>query len=238
MPVYLDQVPGLIGPRCQSGANGVVYRINPGNTLGATDDGPMPGSGLGTYGLVSGCAAVATGAGYTVLGSFANGGNFGGVTAIGNQARAGANFATALGTESLASGEASTALGIGSIASGVNAISIGGGGSKILDTANSTVASGAGSIAIGVNDSKGAQALGSDSIALGGQSFVAATATSGVAVGRGATVQGVMGVAMGDGIVSGATGQNVAIGSGGTTANAADATGGAVAIGRGQKATG
>ena len=41
----------------------------------------------------------------------------------------------------------------------------------------------------------------------------------------------------GDGVTSGATGQNVAIGSSGTTANSGTAGGGAVAIGRGQAVT-
>ena len=98
--------------------------------------------------------------------------------------------------------------------------------------ANSTIASGAGAVAIGSNATKGAQSAASDGIAIGGQSSVASSATSGIAVGRGATVNGAYGIAQGDGVTSGATGQNVAIGSSGTTANSGTAGGGAVAIGR------
>lgn len=216
---------------CVGGASALVYRTNPGPTT-------APGGNTGTYGILGGCSAVASGLGHTVLGTFANGGAFTGVTAIGIQAQAAANFATALGDEALASGIASTALGTGSIASGKSSISLGGGGASILSVANSTTATGNGAIAIGVNDTKGAQSLADNGVAVGAQSTVATGATSGVAVGRGATTLAASGVAMGDGATSGATGQNVAIGSGGTIANASTAAGGAVAIGLGQKATG
>ena len=235
VPVFMNGEASRCGG---DNTSSLVYRIDPGPTSVGSDDGPVAGSGAGNYGWISGCASVATGLGYTVLGSFANGGSFTGVTAIGNQATGGANFATAHGTESLARGVASMALGAGSTATGKNPVSIGGGGASVLSVADSTTASGDGSIAMGVNATKGAQAAATDSIALGGQSSVAAGATSGIAIGRGATTQGTMGIAMGDGVVSGATGNNVAIGSDGTTANSLDASGGAVAIGRGQKATG
>ncbi|HWT21840.1 MAG TPA: hypothetical protein VN280_23295, partial [Variovorax sp.] len=107
-----------------------------------------------------------------------------------------------------------------------------------LSAANSTTASGPGAIAIGSNTTKGAQSASSDSIAIGGQSSVVTGATSGIALGRGATVNGAFGIAQGDGVTSGATGRNVAIGSSGTTSNSSSSNGAAVAIGRAQQATG
>ncbi|MDQ0015377.1 hypothetical protein J2W23_003777 [Variovorax boronicumulans] len=224
---------------CISSASNTVYRTNPGGTDGAgmTSQGSISGSGGGTYGWVSGCATVGTGLGYVVLGSFANAGSYTAVRAIGIQAGASAGFATALGAEYLVRGIASSAFGTGRIASGRNSVSIGGGGASTLSAANSTTANANGVIAIGVNDTKGAQAMAADAIALGGQSQVVGAATSGSAIGRGATVNGAFGSTQGDGAVSGAMGQNVAIGSSGTTANSGTAASGAVAIGRGQRAT-
>ncbi len=172
----------------------------------------MPGSGPGTYGWVSGCATIGTGLGYTVLGSFANGGNFTGVTAIGLGARAGANFATAVGVESVATGEASSAYGTGSIASANNAISIGGGGAAKLGANLSTRATANGAIAIGVNDTSGAAATAVNAIALGPQSLAARDGA--VAIGLAAAANGNVGdIALGSNsttqLVVNTTGTNI-----------------------------
>jgi hypothetical protein len=52
----------------------------------------------------------------------------------------------------------------------------------------------------------GASAAAKDSIAISGQSSVVAAATSGIAIGRGATVNAAFGIAQGDGVTSGKTG--------------------------------
>ncbi|MEW9539591.1 YadA-like family protein [Agrobacterium radiobacter] len=197
---------------CISQASGTVYRVNHGNTNNATAGGIMPGSGPGTYGWVSGCATIGTGLGYTVLGSFANGGNFTGVTAIGLGARAGANFATAVGVESVATGEASSAYGTGSIASANNAISIGGGGAAKLGANLSTRATANGAIAIGVNDTSGAAATAVNAIALGPQSLAARDGA--VAIGLAAAANGNVGdIALGSNsttqLVVNTTGTNI-----------------------------
>ncbi|WP_273903335.1 YadA-like family protein [Pseudomonas aphyarum] len=127
--------------------------------------------------------------------------------------------ATAVGAQATAS-DYSIAIGTLSKSSAAGAIAIGG------------------YPAAGVASAVGAQAAAQDAIAVGSASSVVAAGTSGIAIGRGAIVNGAYGIAQGDGAISGATGQNVAIGSSGTTANSGTAAGGAVAIGRAQKATG
>ncbi|MEI2453472.1 hypothetical protein [Lysobacter firmicutimachus] len=105
---------------------------------------------------------------------------------------------------------------------------------------NNSESSAVGAVAIGGSNSgttAGARSAGTNAIALGVQSSVVAGATSGIAIGRGATVNGEHGVAQGDGAVSGAIGRNVAIGSA-SNANGGTAAGGAVAIGRQQTASG
>nr|WP_319002186.1 YadA-like family protein [Pseudomonas chlororaphis] len=139
-------------------------------------------------------------------------------TAVGYLSVAGIQ-ATALGTQVTAA-DYSIAIGALSKSSAAGAIAIGG------------------YPAAGVANAVGAQAAATNAIAVGSASSVVAGATSGIAIGRGAIVNGAFGIAQGDGTTSGATGQNVAIGSSGTIANSSTAAGGAVAIGRGQKATG
>jgi autotransporter adhesin len=154
--------------------------------------------------------ATLSGTGLVATGSYA--------TAVGYLSKAGIQ-ATALGAQVTASNY-SIAIGTLSKTSAAGAIAIGG------------------YPAAGVANAVGAQAAATNAIAVGSGSSVVSTATSGIAVGNGATVNGTFGIAQGDGITSGATGQNVAIGSSGTTANSSTAAGGAVAIGRGQTATG
>ncbi|MFK3647875.1 hypothetical protein ACI2IY_05480 [Lysobacter enzymogenes] len=149
-----------------------------------------------------------------------------GALALGAQAFSRGGNATALGTATRAIGVGSSAFGYGSWATGAGSISIGG-------EANGT---NPGDTGPNVNSTNAAAA---DAIAIGSQARVnATTSTSGIAIGRGANVNGAYGIAQGDGVVSGAIGQNVAIGSSSTTANSSTAAGGAVAIGRGQTATG
>ncbi|UQS88400.1 hypothetical protein M5C90_22270 [Pseudomonas chlororaphis subsp. piscium] len=174
--------------------------------------------GSGYYSTVAGCGA--NGSGKNAVTLFGSGsqvtGNYG--TALGFMGSAGIQ-ATAVGVQASAS-DYSIAIGALSKSSAAGAIAIGG------------------YPAAGIANAVGAQATAQDAIAVGSASSVVAGATSGIAIGRGAIVNGAFGIAQGDGTTSGATGQNVAIGSSGTIANSSTAAGGAVAIGRGQKATG
>ncbi|WP_454812688.1 hypothetical protein [Labrys neptuniae] len=107
---------------------------------------------------------------------------------------------------------------------------------------NASVATAA---AMGFNanaNSANAVAIGTNSLALAANAIsfglaANASAADSIAFGRNAAASGANGIAMGTNSVSGATGQNVAIGAG-ANANAGTAAGGAVAIGLGQKAIG
>ncbi|WP_284315237.1 beta strand repeat-containing protein, partial [Labrys miyagiensis] len=114
--------------------------------------------------------------------------------------------------------------------------SLNGGGIKYFH-ANSTKgdsqANGTDSIAVGPNAV--ATAAGTGAIAMGLDSN--ASAAGAMALGQSASASGANGIAMGVSAVSGATGQNVAIGAG-ANANAATAGGGAVSIGAGNIAQG
>lgn len=236
-PAYANTIPTPIG--CVTGAGGTVGRITTGGTSAQATDGS------GTYSLVAGCEAKGNDLlGVTGYGAFVDLTGVG-ATGIGFNADA-AKWATALGLETRATGTGSTALGFGSLASAANAVAIGGAGGNgttPLSEANSTRATGDGAIAIGANDIRGAQAAAADSIALGGESTVATEADAGIAIGARSSVEGEDGVAIGNGSRSGEDGYNVAIGSGGTSANAnipapGAAPEGAVAIGHGQTAQG
>nr|WP_255610785.1 hypothetical protein [Lysobacter sp. ESA13C] len=151
-------------------------------------------------------------------------------SAFGDSANAAALSATAVGYLATASGQRSTSVGTESDATGVESVALG----------EFAQATGAGAVALGAGTSAAAasQANAVDSVAIGRAAVVGAANTSGIALGRGATVNGAFGIAQGDGVVSGTTGRNVAIGSTGTTANSSSAIGGAVAIGRAQTANG
>ncbi|RMQ89392.1 hypothetical protein ALP97_05211, partial [Pseudomonas salomonii] len=206
--------------------------------VSGTTSNPVDGSGAATWSNVVGCNSSGNlQDAVSIFGTFAQG-TAEGSAAFGFYSLAG-KWASAFGLSSTATAIGSTALGFGARALGTSAVAIGGAGgdgTTALTAANSTTAQGVGSVAIGSNSVRGAQTNAADAIAIGGQS--SALATSGIALGRGATVNGAFGVAQGDGVTSGATGRNVAIGSTGTTANSTTANGGAVAIGRGQFATG
>lgn len=184
---------------------------------------------------------------------------------MGRNSWADADFSISLGnTATVASGATGgIALGNSSNTSGVRGIAIGSGtGGSQNDQASAASASGVDSIALGTGakgtgnqstaSGRQAKATGANSSAYGNEAN--ANGTSSVAVGDKAKAQGnndiAIGlnaatasggsnnIAVGNGVTTGATGQNVAMGSGTTTANSASSTGGAVAIGRDQKATG
>ncbi|WP_408953827.1 hypothetical protein [Lysobacter sp. Hz 25] len=151
-------------------------------------------------------------------------------SAFGDSASASALSATAVGYLATASGQRSTSVGTESDATGIESVALG-------EFAQATAA-GAVALGAGTSTTAAAHANAVDSVAIGRGAGVGAANTSGIALGRGATVNGAFGIAQGDGVVSGATGRNVAIGSTGTTANSSSAIGGAVAIGRAQTANG
>lgn len=180
-----------------------------------------------------------------------------GATAVGTSAQGLGHNSSAFGGDTVANGENDIAFGIGAVAGrvltaaeaadpavsfslsrntalGSGAQATGGFGVAIGRIAVST---GAGAVALGANSNSGATASASNAIAIGGESVVSSAATSGIAIGRGASVANEFGIAQGDGVISGTVGRNVAIGSG-TTANSGTSAGGAVAIGRGQNAVG
>ncbi|MFW2153252.1 ESPR-type extended signal peptide-containing protein, partial [Acinetobacter gyllenbergii] len=172
---------------------------------------------LGEASVASGSGAVATGADAQATGNFS--------TATGDSSRATADFSTATGNEATASAVGATVTGSNAFASGVESSAFG---------AESN-ASGNRSIAVGSI----AESAGENAVAIGADTK--ANSANDIAIGNdAATATGTGGnnIAMGNGVTTGATGQNVAIGSDGTTANSETATGGAVAIGRDQVATG
>lgn len=203
----------------------------------------------GQWGTALGIDSEASGIGSTAagFGSFATGSNavaIGGAVTATSGAQTAANAVRAEGSGSVAIGANATR---GAQSKGILSIAIGGQAltDALADGAiaigNNTHSSAVGSVAIGGSLSgttAGASSAATNAIAIGAQSSVVAAGTSGLALGRGATVNGAFGIAQGDAVVSGATGRNVAIGSTGTTANGSTAAGGAVAIGRGQTATG
>ncbi|MCH7353920.1 MULTISPECIES: ESPR-type extended signal peptide-containing protein, partial [unclassified Acinetobacter] len=145
-------------------------------------------------------------------------------SALGNGAKATANFATATGNQANASAVGATVAGSNSVASGELSSGFGAlvqaTGNKSTAVGTSARSKGASSVAVGDNS----QAQGDNDIALGRNAATASGGSNNIAVGNGVT--------------TGSTGQNVAMGSGTTTANAGTADGGAVAIGRDQKAAG
>ena len=171
-----------------------------------------PTDGSGTFSTVLGCNASGSGQNaVSVFGVYASAVGEGG-SAFGFYSLAG-KWASGFGLSSTATGIGSTALGFGARAISTNAVAIGGAGGNgvtALTVANSTTASGVGSIAIGSNTLRGAQAAGTDAIAIGGQST--ASFSSGIAIGRGSTSAGAFGLAAGDGASASTNG--IAIGKG------------------------
>jgi len=241
--------------------------INNGDlAMGATAYASGGAGNLSAVALGRGATAVGEDA--LALGNSANAqvnygaalGNFAQVTArnalaVGNSSNAGGVAATAIGNFATATGTNAVAIGgggvpgafIGAQATGTGAVAIGG------DLVRAAAASATDGIALGGEASVAAGA--NSGIAIGRGATVAAAATYGIAQGDGAAANQANDIAIGlnaatnansagnnlavgNGVTTGANGQNVAMGSDGTTANAGSASGGAVAIGRGQKATG
>ncbi|VWC56273.1 YadA-like family protein [Burkholderia lata] len=241
--------------------------INNGDlAMGATAYASGGAGNLSAVALGRGATAVGEDA--LALGNSANAqvnygaalGNFAQVTArnalaVGNSSNAGGVAATAIGNFATATGANAVAIGgggvpgafIGAQATGTGAVAIGG------DLVRAAAASATNGIALGGEASVAAGA--NSGIAIGRGATVAAAATYGIAQGDGAAANQANdiaiglnaatnansagnNIAVGNGVTTGANGQNVAMGSDGTTANAGSASGGAVAIGRGQKATG
>ncbi|MDM0007210.1 ESPR-type extended signal peptide-containing protein [Variovorax sp. J22G73] len=151
--------------------------------------------------------------------------------AIGMSAQAFAGSSVALGPTAVTGVNASNGIAIGSSASstGDRSAAIGSGaqaaGEFALAVGRTTLAAGAGATALGSNTLSGASAAGADAIAIGGQSNVASTATSGIALGRGATTSGAFGIAQGDGATASAS-NAIAVGTGAQASGA-----GAIALG-------
>ncbi|PFH30315.1 YadA-like family protein [Burkholderia sp. JKS000303] len=175
--------------------------------------------------------------------------------AVGNSSSAGGVAATAIGNFATAAGTNAVAIGgggvpgafVGAQAGSVGSVAIGG---NLVRAASSSATDG---IAIGGESVVAAGAI--SGVAIGRGSTVAGAAKYGIAQGDGAAANqandiaighgaatnanaGGSNIAVGNGATTGANGQNVAMGSDGTTADAGSASGGAVAIGRGQTAIG
>lgn len=175
--------------------------------------------------------------------------------ALGNSSNASGVAATSIGNFSAASGSNAVAIGGGGLpgsfagarASGAGAIALGGndvrgaaagagdaiaigGEAQVADDATSGIAIGRGAQVAGgavnaIAQGDGALARNAHDIALGMNAATAANSSG-------------SNIAIGDGASTGGQGQNVAIGAGGTMATAGSASGGAVAIGRNQRAVG
>ncbi|MEB6481230.1 hypothetical protein MXL75_16290, partial [Acinetobacter vivianii] len=206
-----------------------------------------------------------TGASSVVIGTD-NRSRGGTAIAMGRQTYADANYSIAQGNTATveSTGVGGIAMGHSATVSGARGIAIGSSTATDNNNAPATAANAAGtdSVAVGSGANgtgnqttavgRQAKAIGDNSAAYGNQAE--ATGASSVAVGDGSKAQGANditlgrnaatasggrnNIAMGNGVTTGATGQNVAIGSDGSTANSRTADGGAVSIGRGQKATG
>ncbi|MCH7392283.1 ESPR-type extended signal peptide-containing protein [Acinetobacter dispersus] len=229
--------------------------IGQGNLLG----GPGYNTAIGI-----GNEAV-TGASSVVIGTD-NRSRGGTAIVMGRQSYADANYGISLGNTATVEEGATAGISVGhsALVSGVRGIAIGNStaSSNNQDTATAATASGTDAVAIGTTSNatanqttavgRRANAAGNNASAYGNQA--SAQGASSVAVGDSSNAQGdndiAVGrnaatasggsnnIAMGNGVTTGSTGQNVAIGSDGTTANSASADGGAVAIGRGQRARG
>ncbi|WP_171548529.1 ESPR-type extended signal peptide-containing protein [Acinetobacter sp. Ac_3412] len=172
---------------------------------------------LGEASTASGSGATATGAGAQATGDFS--------TSTGNQSKATANFTTATGNQAAALAEGATVTGSNATAGGILSSAFGA----------ASNASGEQSVAVGA----AAESAGENAVAVGPDAK--ANSANDIAIGNdAATALGSNGnnIAMGNGVTTGATGQNISIGSDGTTANSETAEGGAVAIGRNQIASG
>ncbi|MFQ6308738.1 ESPR-type extended signal peptide-containing protein [Lysobacter capsici] len=197
-----------------------------------------------------GFGTIAAGSNSVALGSAGGGGTTSSELPAADSTRSDGSGSVAIGANSTrgAQSRAANSIAIGGQAT-TTVTSIGGvaigrdtgvdaiGGIAIGSDGTNTGARVSATNAIALGGQSAVAAGATSGIALGAQSLVAANATSGIAIGRGATVNGAFGIAQGDGVSTGAIGRNVAVGSA-SSANGGTAAGGAVAIGRGQNATG
>lgn len=213
-------------------------------------------SGLSTVMVNGANAAAASGINAVAIGSGANAFGFVGVS-IGSGAGAGADigdgntyvgmnagraqtsnaYNTVVGAESgeNTSGARNTALGYvaGSQVTGNQNNALGNGaGFRVIGDRNSAIGSQAGNYVSGADNFAAGLNAGS------GTSTTALAVSNTISIGRDAVARSSNSIAMGQSVTTGTTGQNVAIGSGGTTANSGTAAGGAVAIGRDVRAFG
>ncbi|WP_228153647.1 trimeric autotransporter adhesin AtaA [Acinetobacter bereziniae] len=206
---------------CVTGSAGAVGNINPGTT------GTQATDGSGTYSLVAGCNAKGNNnLAATVFGSFSEVTGTAG-TALGHNSQANA-FGTAVGVESRATAAGSTAIGEGTQSTGQNAVALGGtatgtAAGNVLSVANAVTASGSGAVAIGGNATRGAQSAGTDAVAIGAQSTVAAAGTGAVALGARSNASAATTVAIGDGANASIAG-SIALGASSTTSASVNST--------------
>jgi hypothetical protein len=206
---------------CVTGSAGAVGNINPGTT------GSQATDGSGTYSLVAGCNAKGNNnLAATVFGSFSEVTGTAG-TALGHNSQANA-FGTAVGVESRATAAGSTAIGEGTQSTGQNAVALGGtatgtAAGNVLSVANAVTASGSGAVAIGGNATRGAQSAGTDAVAIGAQSTVAAAGTGAVALGARSNASAATTVAIGDGANASIAG-SIALGASSTTSASVNST--------------
>ncbi len=216
---------------------------------------------IGNYSSAAGQNSVATGNSASAGGDYSTAmGNFSSAAgrnsaAVGNGASAGGDASSAFGNFANAGAINSVAIGAGGApgsyaganASAAGAVAIGGNSTGAASAAaadalsfggQSSVANGATSgIAVGRGASVSTEAV----FGIAAGDGAAAQQANDIAIGKSASTNaGSAGnnIAVGNGVATGANGQNVAMGSGATTANSRTTSGGAVAIGRDQKATG
>ncbi|WP_155122449.1 YadA family autotransporter adhesin [Burkholderia ubonensis] len=246
----------LSGPDCANAPAAMgPDNINHGDNSNAVDGSGVwsnvvgcSASGGGHLGVqVMGAFSSATGAGAVAIGYAANAAQYGvaygmqavagyGATALGKWTRATANGSVAIGGAVSSGGE--NIEGSGAEATGIDSIAIGG-WSRAFGRASMSYGYGAHAADYAIAQGAYAVADGMDSISIGHSAI--AGAIYDVAIGgRARTAAGSQGgsVAIGYAVQTGEIGQNVAMGAGATFANAGSAFGGAVAIGRDQKAIG
>ncbi|MFJ2455913.1 YadA-like family protein [Pseudomonas protegens] len=184
------------GSRCGRGDGFAVGRSPITGSAEITD-------GNGYFSTVAGCGASAGNQlASTAFGAFSKATGSSGSSAFGFNAQATGKWSTVMGLDALASGISSTGLGFGVLSTSVNTVAIGGSsgdlnGTTILTAENATTASADGAVAIGSNIRRGAQALATDAIAVGGEALVAPHASSGVSIGSGSVVTTPNSVAIG-----------------------------------------
>ncbi|MFW1786393.1 beta strand repeat-containing protein, partial [Acinetobacter nosocomialis] len=199
-------------------------------TIGTSSSNTPVTCASAEYSIAVGQSTIASAAGATAFGSGSRATNISAV-ALGNDANATGKSAIAIGggqggndatgQSAQATGTFAVAVGHNAVANNTNSLALGSGGSSDIGTgvaANGVQAGAAGATALGGNATAGAQALATDSIAIGGESKVNTGATNSIAIGKTAIVSTNISNAVVLG--SGATvsvNNSVALGAGSTT---------------------